>query len=121
MTVRKMTFSMAGGNPKQTAIAFSLTIAPLEHIAGDAAGLVGNFHFDLLKMFFSRQIGSEANVAVIDMVTEVMEHGANREAPLRVHVRVEGDTLEVTVEGPDTAMDAGMTTGTGLLVRAACR
>ncbi|MDI1479625.1 ATP-binding protein [Polyangium sp. y55x31] len=99
------TISLAVVNPRMTAIAFSLTIDPLEHIAGDVAGLVGNFVFELVGMFFARQVASKTNVALIERVTEVMEHDANRKGPLRVHVRIEGDTLEITVEGPDVATD----------------
>ncbi|MDC0740491.1 hypothetical protein [Polyangium mundeleinium] len=97
----EQTFSMAVENPRKTAIAFSLTIDPLEHITGDVAGLVANFVFELLGMFFARSIASKANVAVIEMVTDVMEHGSDRQGPLGVRVRIEGDTLEVTVAGPD--------------------
>jgi hypothetical protein len=100
MKVSRKTLSMAVGNPKKTAIAFSLAIDPLAHVAGDVAGLLGNFVFDQLKMFFERESASRANVVIIELVTEVMEQVTNRDGALRVDVRIEGDTLEISVEGP---------------------
>ncbi|TKD11905.1 hypothetical protein [Polyangium fumosum] len=103
MTGNEQTFTMAVENPRKTAIAFSLTIDPLEHITGDVAGLVANFVFELLGMFFARSIASKANMAVIEMVTDVMEHDGDRQGPLGVRVRIEGDTLEITIAGPDVS------------------
>ncbi len=91
-----------GGNRMQTAVGASIYIAPLDHVAGDVAGLLGNFLFDLLGMFYPRQICSKANVVVIELVTNVMEHCSIREGAMRVDLRIDGDELLITVQNPAT-------------------
>jgi hypothetical protein len=91
-----------GGNRTQTAVGASIYIAPLDHVAGDVAGLLGNFLFDLLGMFYPRQICSKANVVVIELVTNVMEHCSQREGALRVDLKIDGDELCITVANPVT-------------------
>ncbi|MDI1444662.1 ATP-binding protein [Polyangium sp. 6x1] len=92
----------AGGNRTQTAVGASISIAPLDHVAGDVAGLLGNFLFDLLGMFYPRQICSKANVVVIELVTNVMEHCSIRDGALRVDLKIDGDELMITVANPAT-------------------
>jgi anti-sigma regulatory factor (Ser/Thr protein kinase) len=92
----------SAGNRTQTAVGASIYISPLDHVAGDVAGLLGNFLFDLLGMFYPRQICSKANVVVIELVTNVMEHGTLREGALRVDLKIDGDELHITVANPVT-------------------
>lgn len=91
-----------GGTRTQTAVGASIYIAPLDHVAGDVAGLLGNFLFDLLGMFYPRQICSKANVVVIELVTNVMEHCTIRDGALRVDLKIDGDDLLITVANPVT-------------------
>jgi len=91
-----------GGNRTQTAVGASISIAPLDHVAGDVAGLLGNFLFDLLGMFYPRQICSKANVVVIELVTNVMEHCTIRDGAMRVDLKIDGDELRITVANPAT-------------------
>jgi anti-sigma regulatory factor (Ser/Thr protein kinase) len=92
----------AGGNRTQTAVGASIYISPLDHVAGDVAGLLGNFLFDLLGMFYPRQICSKANVVVIELVTNVMEHCTIRDGAMRVDLKIDGDDLLITVANPVT-------------------
>jgi hypothetical protein len=80
----------------------SIYISPLDHVAGDVAGLLGNFLFDLLGMFYPRQICSKANVVVIELVTNVMEHCTIRDGALKVDLKIDGDDLIITVANPVT-------------------
>ncbi len=91
-----------GGTRTQTAVGASIYISPLDHVAGDVAGLLGNFLFDLLGMFYPRQICSKANVVVIELVTNVMEHCTIRDGALRVDLKIDGDDLIITVANPVT-------------------
>jgi hypothetical protein len=93
---------MSGGNRMQTAVGASITISPLDHVAGDVAGLLGNFLFDLLGMFYPRQICSKANVVVIELVTNVMEHCSIRDGAMRVDLKIDGEHLLITVANPVT-------------------
>ena len=86
----------------QTAVGASITISPLDHVAGDVAGLLGNFLFDLLGMFYPRQICSKANVVVIELVTHVMEHCSIRDGAMRVDLKIDGEFLIITVANPVT-------------------
>jgi len=83
--------------PGPTSVSVSITIAPLDHIAGDVAGLVGNFLFDLLRaVSLPREVLAKVNLMVIELVTNVMEQCSTRDEPLHVELRLEGDELQVT-------------------------
>jgi len=90
-------------------IRVSITISPLDHVAGDVPGLLGNFVFDLLQMLYPRQLSSKANVAVIELVTQVMEQRAVHDGALHVDLAVDGDVLRISVASPDMTAEYRVT------------
>lgn len=82
----------------QTCMRISITIAPAENIAGDIAGLVGNFAFDLCQVVeLSRQTSSKVNVQLIEMVTDALEHREASPDELNVEFSMLGDEVEMDV------------------------
>jgi anti-sigma regulatory factor (Ser/Thr protein kinase) len=86
----------------QTSVSAAITISPLNHISGDVGGLLGNFLFQLLGMFYPRRICARANVAITELITNVMEHASSRDGEISLSLTVNPQELIINVSNSAT-------------------
>lgn len=91
-----------GANRARTAVSASIRIMPLDHITGDAGGLLGNFALQLLGMFYSRRVCARANVAVTELITNVMEHASGRDGEIMLDMEADEQQLIIKVSNRST-------------------
>jgi len=89
-------------NRAQTTVSASINIAPINHISGDVGGLLGNFLFQLLGMFFPRRVCARANVVVTELITNVMEHASSRDGEIGLTLTVNPQELVIQVQNTAT-------------------
>lgn len=91
-----------GLNRAQTSVSAAITISPINHISGDVGGLLGNFLFQLLGMFYPRRICARANVVVTELITNVMEHASSRSGEIGLSLTVDPQELTINVSNSAT-------------------
>ena len=84
-------------NHSQTSVGASIYISPIDHITGDVAGLLANFLDALLVRFYPRRICQKVNVVVTELVTNVIQHGTERESEVRLDLSIDPDRLLIKV------------------------
>lgn len=94
-----------GLNRAQTSVSAAINIAPINHISGDVGGLLGNFLFQLLGMFYPRRICARANVVVTELITNVMEHASSREGQIGLSLTVDPQELVIKVSNSATQQE----------------
>src|SRR4029079_19478556 len=94
-----------GLNRAQTSVSAAINITPINHISGDVGGLLGNFLFQLLGMFYPRRICARANVVVTELITNVMEHASSREGAIGLELNVDPQELVIKVSNSATVAE----------------
>ena len=85
-----------------TRVGVTLRVAPLGDIQGNLATLLGESLPALLAMFYPPLISKKANVAVTELIQNVIENIVDRDSELLLELRVDGDALEVQVRNKAT-------------------
>lgn len=86
----------------RTCLRVFISITPEHEPRGDLAGLLGNFLFDLSSVVgLSRQTSSKVNVQLIEMLTDVVEHGLQLQREMSVEFSVCGDDVRLEVREPE--------------------
>ncbi len=93
---------MTALNRAQTSVSAAINITPINHISGDVGGLLGNFLFQLLGMFFPRRVCARANVVVTELITNVMEHASSRDGEIGLVLTVNPQELVIEVSNSAT-------------------
>lgn len=87
---------------ERTCIRVSISITPAHEPRGDLPGLLGNVLFDLSSAAgLSRQTSSKANVQLIEMLTDVVEHGLQLHREMSVEFAIYDDDVTLDVRAPD--------------------
>lgn len=89
----------------QTSVSAAITISPIHHISGDAGGLLGEFFLKFLGMFYPTRSCARANVAVTELITNVMEHAAARDGELRLVLTANPQELVIDVSSNATVAE----------------
>jgi hypothetical protein len=84
-------------NHSQTSVGASIYITPIDHITGDVAGLLANFLDALLVRFYPRRICQKVNVVVSELVTNVIQHGSERDSEVRLDLNIDPERLLIKV------------------------
>jgi hypothetical protein len=85
-----------------TRLGVSLRVAPLGDIRGNLATLLGESLPTLLGMFYPPAIGKKANVAVTELIQNVVENVVDPSSELQLELRVDAEALEVQVRNKAT-------------------
>ncbi len=85
-----------------TRVGVSLRVAPLGDIRGNLATLLGESLPALLAMFYPPLIVKKANVAVTELIQNVLENVVDPTSELSLEMRVDGDALAVQVRNKAT-------------------
>lgn len=80
-----------------TRIGVSVTVAPLADIRGNLATLLGQALLDLLGMFYPPSLGKKVNVAVTELIQNVMANALDPDSSLGLELCVDEDALIVRV------------------------
>lgn len=83
--------------PVKTGINATLTIRPVGDILGNITGLVADYAIALLSMFYPTAVARKANVAISELVTNVLENISDPGGVLSFALNVEGERLRVSV------------------------
>ena len=85
-----------------TRVGVSLRVAPLGDIRGNLATLLGESLPALLGMFYPPFIVKKANVAVTELIQNVIENIVDPTSELLLELAVDGDVLDVQVRNKAT-------------------
>lgn len=85
-----------------TNIGVSVTVAPIGDIRGNLATLLGQTLLDLLGMFYPPALGKKVNVAVTELIQNVMANVLDEDSALGLDLRVDADALVVRVRNKAT-------------------
>jgi hypothetical protein len=85
-----------------TRVGVSLRVAPLGDIRGNLATLLGESLPTLLAMFYPTIIVKKANVAVTELIQNVLENIVDPASELLLELRVDGDALDILVRNKAT-------------------
>lgn len=85
-----------------TRMGVSFRVAPLGDIRGNLATLLGESLPALIGMFYPPWVGKKANVAVTELIQNVVENIVDPASELQLELRVDPDALEVQVRNKAT-------------------
>lgn len=88
--------------PVTTRLGVSFRVAPLGDIRGNLATLLGDSLPALLGMFYPPAVGKKANVAVTELIQNVVENIVDPASELLLELNVDADGLEVQVRNKAT-------------------
>lgn len=86
----------------ETRLGVSFRVAPLGDIRGNLATLLGESLPALLGMFYPSAVGKKANVAVTELIQNVVENIVDPDSELQLELRVGPEALEVQVRNKAT-------------------
>ncbi len=85
-----------------TRVGMTLRVAPVGDIRGNLATLLADSVPALLAMFYPPALGRKANVAVTELIQNVLENIVDPESELALDLRVDADALTVVVRNKAT-------------------
>lgn len=85
-----------------TRLGVSFRVAPLGDIRGNLATLLGDSLPALLGMFYPPSVGKKANVAVTELIQNVVENIVDPASELQLELRVDAEALEIQVRNRAT-------------------
>ena len=88
--------------PVTTRLGVSFRVAPLGDIRGNLATLLGDSLPALLGMFYPPAVGKKANVAVTELIQNVVENIVDPASELLLELHVDADGLSVQVRNKAT-------------------
>lgn len=88
---------MENSSTQNTELVSELSISPVGNILGDLPGLVADSATAMLGMFYPIAVGKKANVALSELVTNVMENIFDAQGIVRVRIEVSAVRLRISV------------------------
>lgn len=85
-----------------TRMGVSFRVAPLGDIRGNLATLLGESLPALIGMFYPPSVGKKANVAVTELIQNVVENIVDPDSELQLDLRVDAEAIEVQVRNKAT-------------------
>jgi len=85
-----------------TRLGVTVTVAPLGDVRGNIATLLGQSLHELLTMFYPPAVGKKANVAVTELIQNVIQNVLDVDSELGLDLRVDQDALIVRVRNKAT-------------------
>lgn len=85
-----------------TRLGVTVTVAPLADVRGNIATLLGQSLHELLTMFYPPAVGKKANVAVTELIQNVVQNVLDADSELGLDLRVDQDALIVRVRNKAT-------------------
>ena len=89
-------------SPATTRLGVTVTVAPLGDVRGNIATLLGQSLHELLTMFYPPAVGKKANVAVTELIQNVIQNVLDVDSELGLDLRVDQDALIVRVRNKAT-------------------
>lgn len=89
-------------SPPATRLGVTVTVAPLGDVRGNIATLLGQSLHDLLGMFYPPAVGKKANVAVTELIQNVIQNVLDADSALGLDLRVDDEALIVSVRNKAT-------------------
>jgi len=90
-------------SPPATRLGVTVTVAPLGDVRGNIATLLGQSLHELLTMFYPPAVGKKANVAVTELIQNVIQNVLDADSELGLDLRVDDGLLVVRVRNKATA------------------
>lgn len=95
----------------RTRLAVALRVAPVGDIRGNLATLLADSLPALLAMFYPPAISKKANVAVTELLQNVLENIVDPDSELQLDLRVDPDALVIEVRNKATAAQCAAVRG----------
>ncbi len=89
-------------SPTATRLGVTVTVGPLGDVRGNIATLLGQSLHELLTMFYPPAVGKKANVAVTELIQNVIQNVLDADSELGLDLRVDQDALIVRVRNKAT-------------------
>jgi hypothetical protein len=78
-------------------ITAEICVRPVCNILGDISGLIADWAMSVLAMFYSSPVGKKANVALSELITNVLENISSPGGLLQVRLHIDGERLMIAV------------------------
>jgi hypothetical protein len=86
----------------ETELTFVFRVSPVRNVICDLSGMLGNFSDDVLRAFYSRRVAARANIAITELVNNVIENFADPLGATSLELTVRDQVLFIDIGGPAT-------------------